>query len=423
MPSVNVDQMWTRAGAHVKVVVQCPHAVHTASTVTKIPVGYRVAADLTNLGLPVQCDSIQAAILAEFRFFAERQRRRDSGKPPSERREITGQIFVEKLGYTVSRGILRSVFSERNPQLFCEFMRMGPSTDPENYDTILHEPFTSTKNGVFPANMITNAQVKAILKDHRRELSAKMTVGQQYSLLHTQQKMQREEAETRRKMKADAERQKLITERGIPTPSPHTAAFQTPVAQPQTALPTTGRYRGGTKQKIDLHSETPLVSLGGGNSVVVPLGLPVGAPASAPASVAAMSVVVSAPAATNLVLAGGMTSKSKATRLKKTAAKTAKKTAIRLQARKKTKTAPAVVNKTTPALPRPRLMMLEGDDVPPPPKLVRQTNGVALETIGDAPTRAPPNAPAAATAKKRRSRATRKKKEGTKKRKTAKSKA
>ena len=187
------------------------------------------------MGLPVQCDSIQAAILAEFRFFAERQRRRDSGKPPSERREITGQIFVEKLGYTVSRGILRSVFSERNPQLFCEFMRMGPSTDPENYDTILHEPFTSTKNGVFPANMITNAQVKAILKDHRRELSAKMTVGQQYSLLHTQQKMQREEAETRRKMKADAERQKLITERGIPTPSPHTAAFQTPVAQPQTA--------------------------------------------------------------------------------------------------------------------------------------------------------------------------------------------
>ena len=58
------------------------------------------------------------------------------------------------------------------------------------------------------------------------------------------------------------------------------------------------------------------------------------------------------------------------------------------------------VAKKLPSPPRPGLMMLEGDDFPPPPKLVRQRNGEAIETA-ESPQE---------TKKKRRSRATRRKK-------------
>ena len=114
MAEIDIDAMWKRAGADKRLLVQCPHAVSTVSTATSLPVGVRTAADLTKLGLPVQCESIADAIKAEFAFF-------------SEQRRVSAQVFVENLGYTIARGILRSVFSERNPQLFYEFLQMGPN--------------------------------------------------------------------------------------------------------------------------------------------------------------------------------------------------------------------------------------------------------------------------------------------------------
>jgi len=57
--------------------------------------------------------------------------------------------------------------------------------------------------------------------------------------------------------------------------------------------------------------------------------------------------------------------------------------------------------KTPASLFRPKLMMLEGDDVSTsPPQLVRQTNGAAVETVESTQ----------GTKKKRRSKATRRKK-------------
>ena len=416
MTKIDINAMWNRAGADNRVVVQCPHAVYTVSTVTSLSVGVRTSADLTNLGLPVQCESIANAINAEFAFF-------------SEQRRITAQVFVENLGYTIARGILRSVFSERNPQLFYEFVQMGPNDEPDNV-AVLTDPFLSASNGVHGADMITEPQVKAIIKDYRRELSTKMTVGQQCALLHVQQKMQREEEEKRGKAKADAERAKLVTERGIKPPGLHTAAFKpkSPSAAPPPPKTTA----------TPLRDEVPLVTFGGTNSVVVPLGIPENAPASAPATVAAMSTTVSAAASApaDVVLTGGVFSKGVAKKLAKTAktAKTAKKKTVRRpRARKKTAktkvepikpvepTAPGTpprpglmmldddvidsaaalaVAKELPAPPRPGLMMLEGDDIPPPPKLVRQRNGEAMETAESLPE----------TKKKRRSRATRRKK-------------
>ena len=267
--------------------------------------------------------------------------------------------------------------------------------------------------------------MKAIIKDYRRELSTKMTVGQQYALLHVQQRMQREEEERRRKAKADAERAKLVADRGITAPGPHTAAFKPkpPGAAPPPPKPTGAALRG----------EVPLVTFGGTNSVVVPLGLPENTSASAPATVAAMSTSVSAaPAAVasaplDVVQTGGVVSKGRA-----------KKTASRPRARKKTvkrkvepekpvepvkpeasatpprprlmmlddndvidSAAALAVAKKLPSPPRPGLMMLEGDDFPPPPKLVRQRNGEAIETA---------ESPQETKKKKRRSRATRRKK-------------
>lgn len=432
MPDIKIDAMWKRAGADKRVVVQCPHAVSTVSTATSLPVGVRTAADLTKLGLPVQCESIADAIQAEFAFF-------------SEQRRITAQVFVENLGYTIARGILRSVFSERNPQLFYEFLQMGPNDDPDKV-AVLSDPFANGTNKVYAADMILEDQVKAILKDYRRELSTKMTVGQQYALLHVQQKMQRERDEERRKAKVNAERAKLVAERGITPPGPHTAAFK--AKPPSTAAP--------------LRDEMPLVTFGSTGTVVVPLGVPENTPAIAPNTVAAMSTTVSKAATAavsaatpaDVVLTGGVMSKGRA---KKPAKRTTKKkTARRPRARKKTaktKVEPvkpvgptATANSEAPATPprprllmldndvidsaaalavaktappRPGLMMLEGDDgdIPPPPKLVRQTNGVALETI-DAPAEAGAEAGTRQEekkVKKRRSRATRKKKDGEKK--------
>ena len=461
MPNVDIDAMLTRAGADTHVVVQCPHAVCTVSNATSLQVGVRTAADLTNLGLPMQCDNVKEAIKAEFNFFVFVQRRRDMSKPESERREMTGEKFVRNLGYTIARGILRSVFSERNPQLFYEFLQMGPYDEPQKVEDLI-KPFTSVENDVYNSDMITEDQVRAILKDYRRELGTKMTVGQQYALLHVQQKMQRDRDEANRKAKADAERKKLVDERGIAPPGPHTAAFvATPSAATKPAVITVAPLR----------DETPLVTFGGTSAVVVPLGVPENT-ASAPNTVAAMSTTVSAASAAataavpavvsaatpaDVVLTGGVMSRAKKTTKKKTTKKTKKKTASRPRARKKTaKTkvkpvepvapmelsepeAPAAparpglmmldnnaidsaaalaVAKTAP--PRPGLMMLEGDDgddIPPPPKLVRQTNGVAFETI-DAP--AEDGAEAGTRqeekkVKKRRSRATRKKKDGEKK--------
>ena len=427
MPDIDIDDMWKRAGADKRLVVQCPHAVSTVSTATSLPVGVRTAADLTKLGLPVQCESIADAIQAEFAFF-------------SEQRRITAQVFVENLGYTIARGILRSVFSERNPQLLYEFLQMGPNDEPDSV-AVLINPFLSANNGVHGADMITETQVKAILKDYRRELSTKMTVGQQYALLHVQQKLQREEEEKRRQEKMKAERAKLVADRSITAPGPHTAAFK---AKPKGAA--------GPPPKP---TPAPLVAFGSTGTVVVPLGVPENTSASAPATVAAMSTTVSAAASAPLdvVLTGGVMSKGRA---KKPAKGTVKKTARRPRARKKTAktkvkpvkpvepvesvepTAPATpprpklmmldddneidsaaalaVAKTAP--PRPGLMMLEGDDgddIPPPPKLVRQTNGAAYDLI-DA--KAGPEAGTRQEekkAKKRRSRATRKKKDGEKK--------
>ena len=370
----------------------------------------------------MQRDSIAGAIKAEFAFF-------------SEQRNITAQVFAENLGYTIARGILRSVFSERNPQLFYEFVQMGPNDEPDNV-AVLSNPFLTANNGVYGADMITVDQVKAIIKDYRRELSTKMTVGQQYALLHVQQKLQREEEEKRRKAKVDAERAKLVADRGITSPGPHTAAFK---AKPlSTAAP--------------LRDEVPLVTFGGTNSVVVPLGVPENTPAIAPNTVAAMSATISAAATApvDVVLTGGVFSKGVAKKPAKTAKK---KTARRPRARKKTAktkvepikpvepvepTAPATpprprlimleddvvdsaaalaVAKSAP--PRPGLMMLEGDDIPPPPKLVRQTNGAAYDMINAEPG----SRQGEKKVKKRRSRATRKKKtegerKSTKKRKT-----
>ena len=235
MPTVNIGKMWTAAGAGTSVTVQCPHAVHTVTTVTELAAGVRTAADLMNLGLPVQCDSIGEAIKAEFAFF-------------SEQRKITAQVFVTKLGYTIARGILRSVFSERNPQLFYAFVQMGPNDEP-GQTSKLSAPFLTDNNGVYGADMITDVQVRAILKDYRRELGTKMTVGQQYALLHVQQRMQRERDEKRRQDKMNAERKKLVKDRNIQPPGPHTATFKAKMYK----NPFSGKSR--QQEKIDLNKE------------------------------------------------------------------------------------------------------------------------------------------------------------------------
>ena len=382
---VDVKKMWNDAGADKTLVVACPHAKHTVSTVTSLNVGVRTSADLMNLGCTVRCSSIADAIQAEYKFF-------------SIKHNVKADVFVDKLGYTVARGILRSIFSEHNPKLFYEFLRCTPKDTFENVYTILVKPFSLSENGVYSADMIGEAQVKAILQDHRLALSKHMTVQQQYALLHVQKRMQRQLEELKEQQKIDADREKIVKDRNIKSPAPFTSRFKPTPKKPKAATSIMGGYSSF------LRGETPLIAVGDANTVVVPLGVPAPTPATAlPSNTASMSF---APSTNNVSIV--------ATGKKMTKSKKKKKSVPRSRAKPKKAKKAASANKTKIKTVRPKLYMLASDEEeekidsaaklavsplsrktpskktsavkanhPPPPKLVRQTNKPVTESNED----------------------------------------
>lgn len=391
MPAnIDVEAMWKRAGADTAITVPCPHAKHTVSTVTDLAAGVRTSADLMNLGLQVDCHSIVDAVKAEFKYF-------------SETKNVTAQVFVEKLGYTIARGILRGIFSERNPRLFYEFLRSGPKDSYENLYTTLVKPFSMGENSVYSADMIKETQVKAILQDYRHFLAKHMTVGQQHALLHVQRAMQRQHDERKEQRKIDAERKNIVDERKITPNPPPTSKFKPTPKKPTGAPPILGGHSSF------LRGETPLIAVSDANTVVVPLGVPESPSAvPLPGNTASMAMTPSAAAGVSIVATGKTLTKPKKKKATKTNASRSRAKQKRaaskpLQKKSKGKSAPSAASK---------LMMLASDDddeekidsaaklavsplslrrkaaakkssgsanYPPPPKLVRQTNRPAAE--------------------------------------------
>lgn len=385
----DVEAMWKRAGADTAVTVPCPHAKHTVSTVTDLAAGVRTSADLMNLGLQVDCHSIVDAVKAEFKYF-------------SETKNVTAQVFVEKLGYTIARGILRGIFSERNPRLFYEFLRSGPKDSYENLYTTLVKPFSMGENSVYSADMIKEKQVKAILQDYRHFLAKHMTVGQQHALLHVQRQMQRQHDDLKEQRKIDADRKKIVDERKITPNPPPTSKFKPTPKKPTGAPPILGGYSSF------LRGETPLIAVSDANTVVVPLGMPE-PPSSVPlpGNTASMAMTPSAAADVSIVATGKTLTKPKKKKATKTNASRSRAKPKRaaskpLQKKSKRSSASSAASK---------LMMLGSDEdeekidsaaklavsplslrrkaaakkssrkanYTPPPKLVRQTNRPVAE--------------------------------------------